>query len=282
MGGYELADDSSTIKQVVQERYGERARQVSGLKLISVEQASCCASGETPSSMDDSLGAFTNLYVQGELEGLPVEAVAASAGCGNPTALAALRPGERVLDLGSGGGIDCFLAARQVGPKGHVIGLDMTQDMLSLARRNADTLGVTNVEFVEGYIEDIPLPDASVDVVISNCVVCLSPDKDAVVTEAFRVLSPGGRLHLSDMMALGPMPQSMRDDAQRWASCVSGAEERDTYLGRLALAGFMDVDIAEDGEPRSQNGGLPDVISVKVVAHKPLSAEATNISTQLN
>ena len=153
-----MTNDNATIKQAVQERYGERARLVSGLTLVSVEQAACCASGETPAGMDDSLGAFPNLYVQSELEGLPMEAVAASAGCGNPTALAGLRPGERVLDLGSGGGIDCFLAARQVGADGHVIGLDMTPDMLSLARRNAKTLGVANVEFVEGYIEDIPLP----------------------------------------------------------------------------------------------------------------------------
>jgi SAM-dependent methyltransferase len=146
----------------------------------------------------------------------------------------------------------------------------MTPDMLALARRNAATLGVTNVEFVEGFIEDIPLPESSVDVVISNCVVCLSPDKDAVVSEAYRVLSPGGRLHLSDMMSLGPMPQELRDDAQSWSSCVSGAEERDTYLGRLAGAGFVDVAIEQEGEPRSQGGEFPDVVSVKVVAHKPV------------
>ena len=220
--------------------------------------------------MDNSLGAFSNLYIQCELEGLPVEAVAASAGCGNPAALAGLKAGERVLDLGSGGGIDCFLAARQVGPNGRVIGLDMTPDMLALARRNAETLGVSNVEFVDGYIEDIPLPESSVDVVISNCVVCLSPDKNAVAREAFRVLAPGGRLHISDVMALGPMPQEMRDDPQKWASCVSGAEERETYLARLTDAGFADVAITEEGGPRSQEGGLPDVISGKVVAYKPL------------
>ena len=264
-----MANDSSSIKQAVQDRYGERARNVSGLTLVSVEQAACCASGETPTGMDDSLGAFPNLYLNSELEGLPMEAVAASAGCGNPTALAGLQPGERVLDLGSGGGIDCFLAARQVGSDGHVIGVDMTPDMLALARRNAKTLGVTNVEFVEGYIEDIPLPDSSVDVVISNCVVCLSPNKDAVASEAYRVLSPGGRLHLSDMMSLGPMPQELRDDTRSWSSCVSGAEEREVYLGRLAGAGFVDVTIEEEGTPKSQGGNFPDVVSVKVVAHKP-------------
>jgi SAM-dependent methyltransferase len=265
-----MSDDQAEIKEYVRERYGERARQVSQLTLISVEEAACCADGSSSTDMDDSLGAFPNLYIQSELQGLPVAAVAASAGCGNPTALAGLKAGERVLDLGSGGGIDCFLAARQVGSQGHVIGLDMTPDMLALARRNAETLGVSNVEFIEGYIEDIPVPDGSVDVVISNCVVCLSPDKDAVASESFRVLSPGGRLHLSDMMALGPMPQEMRDDPQKWASCVSGAEERETYLAHLTDAGFVDVAITEEGGPRSQEGGLPDVTSVKVVAYKPL------------
>ncbi|MDP6494409.1 MAG: arsenite methyltransferase [Dehalococcoidia bacterium] len=264
-----MTDDQAEIKEYVRQRYGERARQASQLKVLNVKEAACCADGTCETDMDDSLGSFSNLYVQGELEGLPVEAVAASAGCGNPTALAGLKAGECVLDLGSGGGIDCFLAARQVGPKGHVIGLDMTPDMLALARRNAKTLGISNVEFVEGYIEDIPLPEASVDVVISNCVVCLSPDKEAVAREAFRVLSPGGRLHLSDIMALGPMPQGMRDDPQKWASCVSGAEERETYLGRLSEAGFRDIDITEEGGPRSQEGRLPDVTSVKVIAYKP-------------
>jgi SAM-dependent methyltransferase len=219
--------------------------------------------------MDDSLVAFSNLYVQSELDDLPVAAVAASAGCGNPTALAELKVGERVLDLGSGGGIDCFLAARQVGPQGNVIGLDMTIDMLSLARRNAEALGVSNVEFIEGYIEYIPVSNASVDVVISNCVMCLSPDKNAVTSESFRVLSPGGRLHLSDMMALGYMPEEIRDDPQKWASCVSGAEERDVYLDRLTEAGFVNISITEEGKLRSQEDGLPDMISVKVVAYKP-------------
>ena len=264
-----MNDNQAEFKEYVRERYGERARQVSQLTLISVQDAACCADGTSPADMDVSLGAFSKLYQQGDLEGLPVEAIAASAGCGNPTALADLKAGERVLDLGSGGGIDCFLAARQVGLDGHVIGLDMTTEMLALARRNAVNLGVPNVEFVQGEMEDIPLPDASVDVVISNCVVCLSTDKEAVTREAFRVLAPGGRLHISDMMALGPMPEELREDPQKWASCISGADERDTYLDRLARAGFLDIAITLEGDPRVLGDGFPDVSSVKVVAYKP-------------
>ena len=263
-----MSGNQSEIKEYVRERYGERARQVSQLAIISVQDATCCADGTRSTDMDASLGAFSTLYQQGDLEGIPVEAIAASAGCGNPTALAGLKAGERVLDLGSGGGIDCFLAARQVGLEGHVVGLDMTSDMLALARRNADTLGISNVEFIEGEMENIPLPDASVDVVISNCVVCLSPDKEAVAREAFRVLVPGGRIHISDMMALGPMPKEHRENQHKWATCVSGAEERETYLDRLARAGFSDIDIAQEGEPRVQDEGLPDVASVKVIAYK--------------
>lgn len=251
-----MSGDQAEIKEYVRQRYGERARQVAQLTVLGAEDA--------------ALGAFSKLYRQGELEGLPLEAIAASAGCGNPTALAGLKARERVLDLGSGGGIDCFLAARQVGPEGHVIGLDMTPDMLALARRNADALGVSNVEFIQGDMEDIPLPDASMDVVISNCVVCLSPDKEAVAREAFRVLAPGGRIHISDMMALGPMPKELRENPQKWASCVAGAEDRETYMERLARAGFLDIAITQEGPVRAQGEGSPDVASVKVVAYKPV------------
>jgi SAM-dependent methyltransferase len=263
-----MLDNQGDIKEHVRQRYGERARQASQLTVLTPIQAACCADGTTETGMDKSIGAFSNLYIQGDLEGIPLEAIAASAGCGNPTALAGLNPGERVLDLGSGGGIDCFLAARQVGPTGHVIGVDMTSDMLSLARKNAERLGISNVEFLEGYIEDIPLPDNTVDVVISNCVVCLSPDKDAVAREAFRVLNRGGRIHISDIMALGPMPQEFRDNPHKWASCVSGAEEQEEYLSHLQLAGFVDIDIRHDGAPRPQEDGMPEVVSVKVVAYK--------------
>ena len=258
-----MATQSDEIKRLVRERYGSRAKGV--IELTVVDQptggdAACCS----PADMDRAL----RLYNEGQLAGLPAESIAASAGCGNPTALAGLKEGERVLDLGSGGGIDCFLAAGQVGEKGHVIGLDMTPDMLELARTNQANLGLTNVEFVQGELENMPLPDASVDVVISNCVVCLSPDKDAVFKETFRVLTPGGRVHISDMMSNtdeGPA----RTDPEAWASCIAGAEQRDVYLDRLRGAGFQDITITEESA-RCDDDGVPmNVSSVKVVARKP-------------
>ncbi len=258
-----MATEQSEIKRFVQERYGARAREVIEL---SVEQppaegdAGCCGPSDTERAL--------RLYNEGQVAGLPAEAVAASAGCGNPTALAGLKPGERVLDLGSGGGIDCFLAAQQVGASGHVTGLDMTPDMLALARKNLSTTGLTNVEFVEGEMENIPLPDACVDVVISNCVICLSPDKDAVFREAFRVLAPGGRVHVSDMVALSPEGPAVTD-AEAWVACVGGAEDKAVYLARLARAGFIDVETTDE-DLRFDSEGVPmNVASVKVVAHKP-------------
>lgn len=255
--------DEQRVKEYVRERYGARARTTAALKVLTTAEATCC------SADDETLGAFPDLYRQAELEGLPTAAVAVSAGCGNPTALAGLRPGERVLDLGSGGGIDCFLAARQVGPEGHVTGLDMTPDMIALARKNAAAMGIGNVEFIQGELETMPLPDASVDVVISNCVVVLSPDKNAVFREAYRVLAPGGRMHISDMMALGPVPQEVRDDPEKWASCVAGADERDEYVERLTAAGFEAIEMNQEGAGRPMGEGTTEVASVKVVAFKP-------------
>jgi arsenite methyltransferase len=260
-----MATNQEEVKRLVRERYGARARRV--IQLSPTPQAGgsggdsgCCG----PADLDRAL----RIYSEGQITGLPTEAVAASAGCGNPTALAGLKPGERVLDLGSGGGIDCFLAAQQVGESGHVIGLDMTPDMLELARKNQAKLGLTNVEFIQGEMEKIPLPDSQVDVVISNCVVCLSPDKDAVFRETFRVLSPGGRIHLSDMMALTPQGPT-RTDPEAWASCVAGAEYREVYLERLRQAGFVDIETTEE-RVRFEDDGLPlNVASVKVVARKP-------------
>ena len=261
-----MATNSEEIKKLVQERYGAKARGVIELTLVQdtggADQG-CCS----PSDVERAL----RIYSEGQVTGLPAEAVMGSAGCGNPTALAGLKQGERVLDLGSGGGIDCFLAAQQVGESGHVIGLDMTPDMLNLARKNQVRLGLTNVEFIQGEMEDIPLPEASVDVIISNCVVCLSPDKDAIFREAFRVLAPGGRMHISDMMALTP-EGPVRTDPQAWASCIAGAEDRAVYLGRLENAGFVDMEITEE-KVRFDDKGVPEnVASVKVVTHKPASA----------
>lgn len=255
---------SDDVKEVVREKYGSEAKGV--IQLIDVSQPTssdqgCCG----PADLDRAL----QIYNQGQLAGLPAESVAASAGCGNPTALAGLQPGERVLDLGSGGGIDCFLAAQQVGEQGHVTGLDMTPDMLALARKNQANLGLTNVEFVQGEIEKMPLPDSSVDVVISNCVVCLSPDKDAVFQESFRVLAPGGRIHLSDMMALSPQGPS-RTDAAAWTSCIAGAEDQEVYLGRLRQAGFVNIELTQEDVSFDEDSGVPmNVASVKVVARKP-------------
>jgi len=255
-----MAANPEQIKQAVRERYAAKARGVVELSVVQdTNNPGCCG----PADQERGL----RIYTDGQIAGLPAEAVAASAGCGNPTALAGLRRGERVLDLGSGGGIDCFLAAQQVGPEGHVIGLDMTPDMLALARKNQAKLGLTNVEFILGELENMPFPDGSVDVIISNCVICLSPDKDAVFRESFRVLTPGGRIHLSDMMVFSPLG-STRTDSDAWVSCIAGAEDREVYLGRLDKAGFLDIEITEE-KLRFDTGGAPQTVaSVKVVARK--------------
>jgi SAM-dependent methyltransferase len=199
------------------------------------EQASCCDPVEA--------SAAARFYSDEELAGLPGSVTGASLGCGNPIAIAGLQPGEAVLDLGSGGGIDCFLAAEKVGPEGQVIGLDMTTDMIKLARRNAKKIGATNVDFRYGEMEDIPLPDQSVDVVISNCVINLSPDKDAVFRETYRVLRPGGRLSVSDIVVDGQLPQVIRDNLNAWAGCIAGALDESDYLGKIRSAGFGQVEV---------------------------------------
>ena len=224
------------IKDHVRAEYGQAARQVKHGK------PSCCGTGSLLEG--DALDPITgNLYGTAETTGLPAEAVRASFGCGNPTALATIQPGETVLDLGSGGGIDVFLSARRVGPTGKVYGLDMTDEMLSLARENQQKAGVTNVEFLKGDIEHIPLPDGSVDLIISNCVINLSPDKDQVLKEAFRVLRPGGRLAVSDIVVRGSLPQEIRHSMELWAGCVAGALEEKLYLTKLQQTGFEQVSI---------------------------------------
>ncbi len=283
--------NTDQIRQAVQQHYGQRALRVIELADVTpapsadcdspdcghgacgcehdatacgcaptTDAAVCCGPADTDRAM--------TLYHQAQLQGLPVAAMAASAGCGNPTAFADLRPGETVLDLGSGGGIDCFIAADQVGDSGRVFGLDMTPEMLALANSNRDRMGLNNVEFIQGHLEDIPLPDASVNVVISNCVICLSPDKDAVFREAYRVLTPGGRLHVSDMLALTADGPTLTD-AESWAACVGGAEYRGTYLNRMTAAGFTDIATVDEALQFDQDAVPLNVASVKVSARKP-------------
>jgi SAM-dependent methyltransferase len=228
------------LKDVVREKYGEAAK-----RAASGGQGSCCDSscgcGTVESACADPV--TSNLYSDAEKGTLPETAVRASLGCGNPTALAELRAGETVLDLGSGGGIDVLLSARRVGLTGKAYGLDMTDEMLALARRNQAEAGVTNVEFLKGEIEAIPLPDASVDVIISNCVINLSGDKERVLAEAFRVLKPGGRFAVSDIVVRGPIPEEIRRNVDLWIGCVAGALEESEYVAKLQRAGFENVGV---------------------------------------
>jgi ubiquinone/menaquinone biosynthesis C-methylase UbiE len=234
---------NESIKDVVRARYGEAAKRVaqnSGGKSADGAPAECGCSTAAIPCCDPISG---NLYATNEVAGLPADAVAASLGCGNPTALAQLNPGETVLDLGSGGGIDVLLSARRVGPTGKAYGLDMTDEMLALARENQRKAGVQNVEFLKGEIENIPLPENSVDVVISNCVINLSGDKDRVLQEAFRVLRPSGRFAVSDVVVRGAVPAEIRRSVELWVGCVAGALDESEYRTKLAAAGFEDIEI---------------------------------------
>jgi SAM-dependent methyltransferase len=227
----------SDVKDVVKDTYGRAA-----LRVVSGEGAACC--GSSPSSCCSGADPITsNLYDQLQKDELPAAAVLASLGCGNPTALAELKPGEIVLDLGSGGGIDVLLSARRVSPGGKAYGLDMTEEMLALARENQKKSGVENVEFLRGEIEQIPLPDQSVDVIISNCVINLSADKDRVLREAFRVLKPGGRFAVSDVVTRGDIPAEIRKNVLLWVGCVAGALDEGEYRAKLAAAGFEAIGI---------------------------------------
>jgi len=225
----------ANIKEVVKEKYGQAAS-----RLASGESGCCGFSSALESSCDPIT---SKLYNTEEIDALPETAFLASLGCGNPTALAQLNEGEVVLDLGSGGGIDVLLSARRVGPTGKVYGLDMTDEMLALARENQQKAGVDNVEFLKGEIENIPLPDNSVDVVISNCVINLSADKDRVLQEAFRVLKPGGRFAISDVVVRGDVPSQVRKDVELWIGCIAGALRDTEYTDKLRAAGFSDIDI---------------------------------------
>jgi len=296
------------IKKAIRDRYGDIARRVAGEDAgpgrtsagccgtqDNVDerraQESCCDPAqvaadsrtrqccESSESVAECCPTAERLYSAEELAGLPDSVSDASLGCGSPTAIAELQPGETVLDLGSGGGIDCFLAAKQVGPEGQAIGLDMTTDMIKLARRNAKKMGLANVDFRYGEMEDMPLPDESVDVIISNCVVNLSPDKDAVFREAYRVLRPGGRMSISDIVIDGALPQAIRGRLDAWADCVAGALDEQVYLGKMRAAGFERVEVeSREGFPldelREEVAEVSPaelagtVVSIRVRAHK--------------
>jgi ubiquinone/menaquinone biosynthesis C-methylase UbiE len=254
------------IKQEVRKRYGAAAK-----KAAASQATSCCGDGEASEDLMAS-----SLDATDELQHLPQEAVIASLGCGNPVAVAALKEGETVLDLGSGGGIDVLLSARRVGPQGKAYGLDMTDEMLDLAHANASKAGVANVEFVKGEIEDMPLPDGEVDVIISNCVVNLSPDKDRVLSEAFRVLKPGGRIAIADIVTHDDLPDEIKQSMAAWTGCIAGALTDAEYRDKLAIAGFQDVDIesfreytASDAGRDSNSAGGLGIFSAVVRARKP-------------
>jgi SAM-dependent methyltransferase len=271
----------SDIQQAVRDKYGAIA--------ASVQRAStataCC--GPTACGCGDPI--TSNLYSDAEAGSLPDTAVAASLGCGNPTALLELEPGQTVLDLGSGGGIDVLLSAKRVGPAGKAYGVDMTDEMLALARENQRKAGATNVEFLKGTIEAIPLPDNTVDVVISNCVINLSSDKDQVLREAFRVLKPGGRFAVSDVVVRGAVPADVRRSMELWVGCIAGALDESEFASKLQAAGFADVEVdpwriynIEDARAILGEGGLdvdrlaPDVegrfASAFIRARKPAAA----------
>ncbi|MBE0690504.1 MAG: arsenite methyltransferase [Anaerolineae bacterium] len=249
---------NDTIHEKVQERYGA---------IASGTAASCCGD-----SSSDCCSTQVTLYDPEMPAGLPVDTVGLSLGCGDPVTIAGLQPGETVLDLGSGGGIDCFLAARQVGESGHVIGVDMTPAMLEKANASKDRMGVTNVEFRQGQIEALPVADNSVGIVMSNCVINLSPDKRAVFNEVFRVLKAGGRVSISDIVTEGAFSAELRADLARWAECVTGAIDVDLYTGIMREAGFERitvVDKVEADEIVERQPGMPRVYSARITAYKP-------------
>jgi arsenite methyltransferase len=272
------------IKDVVQQKYGAAALQArSGVKPgcgcgTSVGAGTSAGSGTSACCGTDPI--TSNLYDEAQAAAIPAEAMLASLGCGNPTALAELKPGEVVLDLGSGGGIDVLLSARRVGPAGKAYGLDMTDEMLALARENQQKSGLTNVEFLRGEIEHIPLPDNSVDVIISNCVINLAADKDRVIAEAFRVLKPGGRFAVSDVVTRGEtMPDAVRRSMDLWVGCVAGALSDDSYRDKLARAGFERINVeptrvyrSEDAKQFLDEAGLSDESVLAAVDGRFMSA----------
>lgn len=248
-----MTDSIIAIHDIVQERYGS----------IAAGSGSCCGEDSCCNPV---------LYDNALLEGLPESVTSLSLGCGDPVTVAGLKAGETVLDLGSGGGIDCFLAGRQVGPSGHVIGVDMTPEMLAKAEASKARMGVTNVEFRKGHIEALPVESDTVDVLMSNCVINLSPDKAAVFGEAFRVLKPGGRIAVSDIVTEGTVSPEMRADIAKWAECVTGAIDVNEYTGLLRAAGFEAVSVVDKADADAIVGrqdGMPRLFSARVTARKP-------------
>jgi arsenite methyltransferase len=268
--------DAAAMKASVREKYGQAAQRVTSDQTT----ASCCGSSACCGSTTEAWDPITaNLYDEGQKAGIPAAALLASLGCGNPTALAQLNEGETVLDLGSGGGIDVLLSAKRVGPAGKVYGLDMTDEMLALANENKQRAGATNVEFLKGEIEHIPLPDKSVDVIISNCVINLSADKAQVLREAFRVLKPGGRFAVSDVVVRGEAPPEVRRSMELWVGCVAGALEEMEYRDLLADAGFRRVEVeptriyeAKDAEAFLAGSGLDPETFASQIDGKFMSA----------
>lgn len=259
----EQTTSDSKIHDAVLKRYGDFAESFSPQ-----EDSSCC--------VDTDCCDNSSLY-EIDLSDLPADVTQLSLGCGDPVTLASLEPGQTVLDLGSGGGIDCFLAARQVGDSGKVIGIDMTQAMINKAEQNLVKVGLPNIEFRLGKIEELPVDDSSVDVIISNCVINLSPDKAAVFREAFRVLKPGGRIAVSDIVTQGKMPPEQRKDMNAWAACISGAEDVRDFMGDIQAAGFEDISIMDKDGPEIELTtsadlyiGPPRIFSARVVATKPV------------
>jgi arsenite methyltransferase len=263
---------TSNVKEIVREKYGQAALRVKS------EAGNCCCS--SPSTLEEVCDPITsNLYDSKQKDEVPDTAIKASLGCGNPTALAELKPGETVLDLGSGGGIDVLLSARRVGATGKAYGLDMTDEMLALAEENKRKSGLTNVEFLKGEIENIPLPDNHVDVIISNCVINLSGDKDRVLKEAFRVLKPGGRFAISDVVVRGKVPAEIKKNMELWVGCVAGALSDYDYVAKLAKAGFDNIDVeatrvynVDDAQAFLSNRGVDVDKLAKEVEGKFISA----------
>ena len=254
--------DGVQIKEVVRERYGALASRAAEDAAGGCCDTSCC--GDAAADSESILA----LYTRAELDDLPNEALAASAGCGNPHAIDALSAGETVVDFGSGGGIDCFIAAKAVGESGSVVGIDMTENMVELARENAAKLGLSNVSFHLSEMERTPLRDDSADAIISNCVINLAPDKDAVFREAYRILRPGGRLMVSDLVMVDAIPDEERAKSENWVACLAGTEMEDVYLGRMRAAGFESVEVLSQA-PWKPDGWQANIHSMNIKAVKP-------------